>query len=766
MIRFRTLGAVNVTDPDGHELRPVLTQSKRLALLAYLATSTELRRRDTVVGLFWPELDEEHARGALRQALRFLRRALGDGVIETRGEEEVGVNRTMLWSDSVAFEKACAEGRNAEAMQLYGGPFLDGLFVSDAGTAFQEWLDEQRARFRVSAAAAAWSLAEERRSAGERAEAARLARLATALAPDDETELTRLVTFLDRLGDRSAALNAYEAFANRLRKEHGAEPGPETRALLQTVRARSREEHPPSAPEAPEEQDAAASAPPERDAPAQDRSRARRPRTLVVAVAIGAVVVMGSIVVIAGGRLARDADQPTLVVLPLEDLTGDTAHGYIADGLTEQLITDLAQTSSLRVSSRRTMLGYRDSGLSAAVIVRRLHADAVVSGTVQRLGDTVHMTAQLALTGANHDLWDQSVEGSREDLLRMQRELARALIGRLHAALRGTRPVDLAAVRSMHPGALDLYQRGRYWWNKRGKAGLLRSIELFTQALDIDPGFALAYSGMADAYVQLGYAGFLAPADAFPKAAEAARRALMLDAELAEPHAALGYEAMYFEWDWGRAEREFRRALALNPSYATGHEWYGLFLAAMGRFDEALAHERLAQELDPLSSAVTGTAGWVLHYAGRNADAERELKIALRLDSTFAIGHLYLGRVYQALGNLDSALAEYAAVGPLRDWAPTVAGVGNIYGLQGRRSDALAALARLHEMSRQQYVTAYAMALIHTGLGERDSAFAWLDRAVVERTHWLVWLNRDARWAPLRSERRFQDLVRRVGLPR
>ncbi len=453
-----------------------------------------------------------------------------------------------------------------------------------------------------------------------------------------------------------------------------------------------------------------------------------------------------------------------MVVLPLEDLSGDSTRSYLASGVTEQLITDLAQGGALRVINRRTMMAYRDSGKTVQDIARTLHADAIVSGTVQRLGDTVYMTAHLVLANQDRTIWAQSYEGTRGDLLRMQREVARAVTRRLRGALTPTQQAGLASARPLDPEALDLYIQGRYWWNKRGP-GLLKSIQLFTQALDLDATFALAYSGMADAYVQLGYGGLLSPSDAFRKAEAAALRALQLDSTLAEPHATLGFVRMYYYWDWAGADQEFQHALALNPSYATGHEWYGLFLTAMGRYDEALAHERRAQDLDPLSPSIAGTTGWVLHYSGRQDDAERELQVALRMDSTFTLAHLYLGRVYQAKGQMDSALSQYATTGPLRNWVPTLAAEGYVYGVLGRRREAQAALVRMDSLSRRQYVTAYAVALVHTALGQRDSAFAWLARAVRERTHWLVWLNRDLRWAPLRADPRFQALVHEVGLP-
>jgi tetratricopeptide (TPR) repeat protein len=316
----------------------------------------------------------------------------------------------------------------------------------------------------------------------------------------------------------------------------------------------------------------------------------------------------------------------------------------------------------------------------------------------------------------------------------------------------------------MNPEALDLYVRGRYYWNKRGP-GLLKSIQLFTDALDIDPRFALAWSGMADAYVQLGYASALAPSDAFLKAREAANKAIALDSTMAEPHATLAFVKMYYEWDWQGAEREFSQALKLNPSYATAHEWYGLFLTAMGRFDEARAHEQRAQELDPLSTAIGGTAAWVLYYTGRNEEAARALDITLREDSAFALGHLYRGRVYEVAGDPARALAQYEATGPLRTWVPTIAAEGHLYGSQQRPREAKAILSRLDSLSHHQYVTAYGVALVYAGLGQRDSAFAWLERGLEERTHWMVWLNRDPRWRPLRGDPRFARLTRLMKLP-
>ncbi len=351
MIQLRTLGAVDLKDSEGRELRPLLTQPKRLALLAYLALagSSGLRRRDTVVALFWPELDEEHARGSLRQALRFLRRSLGEGIIVSRGEEEIGVDRGALRCDATAFMEACEGGRHAEALDLYQGAFLDGFFVSEAAPELERWVEEERIDLRRCAAASAWSLADRYRVAGDRSGAAALARRAAGFAPEDEGALARLIAFLDDLGDRAGALGAYDEFARRLKQEYDAEPAPETQALIRSVRERTAAGFPTRA----AEPSVAAAEVVAGPAP-------RAHRTLVYLAIGGVVALIGYLAAFANRRPPFDPERATVVVLPLEDLSGDSTQSYLASGVTEQLITDLAQGGALRVINRRTMMAYRN----------------------------------------------------------------------------------------------------------------------------------------------------------------------------------------------------------------------------------------------------------------------------------------------------------------------------------------------------------------------------------------------------------------------
>ena len=307
--------------------------------------------------------------------------------------------------------------------------------------------------------------------------------------------------------------------------------------------------------------------------------------------------------------------------------------------------------------------------------------------------------------------------------------------------------------------------KGRYFWNKRGGDNLKKAIELFQQALDVDPAYAMAYSGIADSYTQLGYASLLAPREVFPKARAAAEKALELDDSLAEPHASLAYVRFYFDWDWAGAESEFRRAIELNSNYATAHDWYAFLLTATGRLPEARAEIQRARELDPLSVPIESDMGFLLHYSSEQDQAAEELRKALEMNPQFPLAHLFLGRVYQSEGHYEKAIAEYEATGPLKEWVPTVAAIGYVYGVMGKRQKALQILANLETLSKKQYVTSYALALVHAALGDKDRAFASLEKGVDERTHWLVWLKRDSRWEPIRSDPRFAEMIRLVGLP-
>lgn len=321
------------------------------------------------------------------------------------------------------------------------------------------------------------------------------------------------------------------------------------------------------------------------------------------------------------------------------------------------------------------------------------------------------------------------------------------------------------SVGTKSPEAYQLYIKGRYQWNQRTEVGLKKATEYFEQAIERDPRYARAYSGLADSNTTLGYLSHLAPREVFPRANEAATRALRLDATLTEPHTSLAYVRLYYDWDWTGAEAEFRRALTLNPNYATAHHWYAVYLTAMGRFEEARAAIGRAQALDPTSLMINTDLGFVLYYSRQYDAAIQQLQMVTEMNADFALAHFWLGRAYQEKRRYDDAIAEFRRIeAALYGWPVVSAAIGHVHGVSGRTREALETLDGLERLRKERYVTPYGVALVHAGLGDKDEALAWLSRALVDRSHWLVWLKLDPRLDALRSDRRYADLLLAVGL--
>jgi DNA-binding winged helix-turn-helix (wHTH) protein/Flp pilus assembly protein TadD len=340
-------------------------------------------------------------------------------------------------------------------------------------------------------------------------------------------------------------------------------------------------------------------------------------------------------------------------------------------------------------------------------------------------------------------------------------------IATLENGAASTVPAPTATTRPVLPAAYEAYVRGRHAWNKRTEAELRDAIRYFQESVDADPTYAPAYAGMADAYAQLGYASFVSPADSFPRARAAAKRALALDAMLPEAHAALGYALMYYDWDFPGAEAEYKQALDLNPNSALAHQWYAYLLTAMERPPSEAEHEiATAARLDPLSVAIHIDHAYILHYYQRNREALHAVRLALEMNPKYPPAYFWLGRINTADGRYEEAERALEQIGPLRTWTPAMAVWGYLYGKTGRADQARQILAEFDALTRSgRYASAYAIAVVHAGLGDRQRALSMLDAAYRERSHWLVWLQRDPRWTDIRSDRRFQALVRNVGLP-
>jgi TolB-like protein/DNA-binding winged helix-turn-helix (wHTH) protein/Flp pilus assembly protein TadD len=482
----------------------------------------------------------------------------------------------------------------------------------------------------------------------------------------------------------------------------------------------------------------------------------------------GRALGLGALLLLAVGAVvwsnARSRPGPSIAVLPLENRSGKPEDVYLADGLTDALITELARFRGLRVTARTSVFQYRGKSRPVPEIASALGVDTVVTGSVVRQGDRMRITAQLIDARRDRHLWAESYDRDVRDVLRLEAEVAGNIARRVLVTLSPEEMAELQTHGSVDPVAFDEAMRGRALWGKRSEAALQEALRHYQAAVERDPGFAAAWSGLADAHCALGYTSIRPPSDSFPLVREAALRAPQLDPRSAEAEAALAYTRLYFEWDWPGAEAAFQRATRLDPSSATAHHWYSVFLTARGRFDEAAREIAEARRLDPLSPAIATDVGFELYYAGKYAPAVAQLQEVLRTAPAFPLAHLWLGRTYQAQRAWPAALGEYAEVDRLQpDWPVTLAAMGHVLGVSGERDQARAILGRMERLATSRYVTPYGVALVHAGLGDADGAFQWLSRAVDDRSHWLVWLSLDPRFADLRGDPRFAAVLQRMG---
>jgi serine/threonine-protein kinase len=454
-----------------------------------------------------------------------------------------------------------------------------------------------------------------------------------------------------------------------------------------------------------------------------------------------------------------------LVVLPLENLSGDPAQEYFADGMTEALIARLAKIGTLKVISRTSAMFYKGARKPLPEIARELKVDAVVEGSVLRAGDQVRITAQLIRAATDEHLWAETYDRDLRDILALQSEVARAIAQEIQVKLTPKEEASLAHSRTVDPAAYEAYLRGLHSWNKRSESGLKQGVEHFQRAIEEDPTYARAYAGLADCYSVLGWMGMLPPKESFGRSKAAAVKALELEKDLAEAHCSLAYALHHYDWDWANAEREFLRSLELNPGYATGHHWHALLHVSLGRPREAVAEIEKAQELDPLAPILRSALGFILYMTRQYDRANVELLKTVEAHPKFWIGSNWLGLSSAQQKRYPEALAACARAVELSDGLPiTVASLGYIQALSGDREGAMGTLERLKESAKHRYVIPYGMAIIYAGLGDHEQALTWLEKAFEERSNLLCYLSVDPSFDSLRAHPRFLEMQRRIGL--
>jgi TolB-like protein/DNA-binding winged helix-turn-helix (wHTH) protein/Tfp pilus assembly protein PilF len=458
----------------------------------------------------------------------------------------------------------------------------------------------------------------------------------------------------------------------------------------------------------------------------------------------------------------------SVAVLPFVNASTDSDTEYLSDGITESLIGQLSQIPRLKVMARSTVFRYKNSNIDPQKVGRDLNVRAVLTGRVLQRGETLTISMELMDVRDGSQLWGKQYNRKLADTLAVQEDIAREVTDKLRLRLVDVEEKRLTAHVTENAEAYQLYLKGRYYWNKRTPDGIQKAIESFQQAIGKDPSYALAYAGLADCYHVP--ANPLPPRKKMPLAKAAAMKALQLDDSLVEAHTGLARVLHVYDWDWPAAEKEFKRAIELNPRYAPTHQWYGGYLSAIGRFQEADAEKKRALELEPLSLAINFEAGLAFYFSRRYDEAIDRFQKTLELDANFPPPHALLAAAYEQKGMFEDAIAAFQkaiTVTPLRGiaQAQAIAGLAHVYAVSGRKAEARKILAELQRVSEHSYVPATDMALVYAGLEDKDKAFAWLDKAYEEHSFALSNLKVEPRFDPLRSDLRFADLLRRIGLP-
>lgn len=455
----------------------------------------------------------------------------------------------------------------------------------------------------------------------------------------------------------------------------------------------------------------------------------------------------------------------SLAVLPFTNESSNPDTEYLSDGVTESLINSLSQLPSVKVRSRNAVFRYKGRQVTPRDVGKELDVRAVLTGRMEKRGEDLVVNVELIDTKDDSHLWGERYARKISDLATLQDELSRDITDKLRVRLTGDEERQLAKNYATNSEAYQLYLQGRYYWDKRTAEGLQKGIEYFTQAIEKDPAYAPAYSGLADCYWLLNVYN-VGPATAYSlKAREAASRALALDETLAEAHASLASIRYRYDWNWVEAERHFKRAIELRSDYPTAHQWYSAWLAAKGRFDESNAEARRAHELEPFSLTINTDVGRHFYYARKYEDSLAAHRKSIEMDRNFARGHYESGYALVAMGRHAEAIAEFQqALGLDREALGALSGLGHAYAVAGQTKQAQQVLEQLKELSAQRYVSPYYFAIVHAGLGEKELALEYLEKAADERFNWLVFLNVEPQLDGLRKEPRFEALVKRIGV--
>jgi serine/threonine protein kinase/Tfp pilus assembly protein PilF len=463
---------------------------------------------------------------------------------------------------------------------------------------------------------------------------------------------------------------------------------------------------------------------------------------------------------------AIPAKHQSIVVLPFTNMSSDPENEFFADGITEEIINALAQIEDLRVAARTSAFSFKGKPVDLRTVGECLNVNTVLEGSVRKSGNRLRIMAQLINVADGYHLWSERYDRELQDIFDVQDEIAKTIAARLKVTLEveGQKPLVRAGTKNLE--AYQLYLNGRFHWNKRTPDGFQKSIGYFQAAIEKDPAYALAYTGLADSYNMASFLNFFPPGEVMPKAKASAAKALEIEEGLAEAHVSLVYASFTYDWDWSAAERHLGQALAVNPSYVGNHAFYPLYLSSLGRSEEAVALARRALDLDPVSTATSHVLAVQLYLARQFDQAIEQCHKTLEMDPNYAVAYALLGQIYASKGLYREALPDLDKFSALSRGSGTAVGLlGYTRGRLGERDEALRVLEELREVSKRTFVSAFFFALVYAGIEEKDQAFAWLGKACEERFNRLAYLKVEPLWDPLRSDPRFAELLQRVGIP-
>ncbi|MEJ2720138.1 MAG: protein kinase [bacterium] len=464
------------------------------------------------------------------------------------------------------------------------------------------------------------------------------------------------------------------------------------------------------------------------------------------------------------GVVTAKQETPSIAVLPFRDMSSQKDQEYFCEGIAEELINGLVKLKGLRVAARTSAFQFKGRDIDIQKIGERLKVKTVLEGSLRKAGDRLRITAQLINVEDGFHIWSEKYDRELDDIFAVQDEISLAIVDKLKVRLLGEERSALVKRHTVDQEAHNLYLKGRYFWNRRLEGGMKKAMEHFQQAIEKDPDYALAHVGIADVYNVAGFFGFLSPAEAFPRAKAAAEKALAVDTTMGEAHASLAWVATCYDWDWPSAEKLYARAIELNPQYATAHEWYAIYLWAMGRFDEAIAEAEMARELDPLSLIINTIVGIAYYFARRYEESIANHKKALEMDPNFLLANTYITMPYVDKGQYDEAIdiirkAEPAAA----ENAYSLGYFGGAYGRAGLKDDALRILAQLDELALRRYVSTVHRAILLVGMGEIDEALDNIEKSIEERCPVNIFAKTYPFFDCLKSNVRFQALMKKIG---